>query len=182
MAHKPVGIGGSFSVSAGSATTSNAISVLCDTIRIVPTSNCFIKIDGEPTANTTDYYTPTGREYTLALSPASGVVAGITTGTTTYIDFPEGTASPFSVNEYITLISSNQSYYNFSHKRVTEVLTSSGVNGYYSRRIGIDHNSAGIVTAYTGRDADLRKSIKVSAYGLAAGAVYYQQVQISGDA
>jgi hypothetical protein len=182
MAHKPVGIGGSFSVSAGAATTSIPISVLCDTIRIVPTANCFVKIDGEPTAATTDYYAPSVKDYTLALSPASGRVAGIITGATTFIDFPEGTASPFSVNDYVSLVSVGQSYYNFTHKRVTEVLTSSGVNGYYSRRIIVDHNSAGIVTAYTTKDADLRKSIKVSAYGLAAGALYYQQVQISGDA
>lgn len=182
MAHKPVGVGSSFSVSVGSATTSNPISVLCDTLRVVPTANCFIKIDGEPSASSSDYYTTSTRDYTLALSPASANVVGIITGTTTSIDFPEGTASPFSVNDYVSLVSIGQSYYNFSHKRVTQVLTSSGVNGYFSRRIVIDHNSTGIVTAYTAKDADLRKSVKVSAFGLSSGAVYYQQVQISGDA
>jgi hypothetical protein len=182
MAHKPVGIGSSFSVSAGAATTSSPISVLCDTIRIVPTANCFIKVDGEPTATSGDYYASSSREYTLALSPASGRVTGITTGATTFIDFPEGTASPFSVNDYVTLVSVGQSYYNFTHKRVTDVLTSAGVGGFYSRRIVIDHNSSGIATAYTAQDADLRKSVKVSAFGLAAGAIYHQQVQISGDA
>lgn len=182
MAHKPVSIGNSFSVSAGAATTSSAFQVYSDTIRIVSTANAFVKVDSEPTATTGDYYVSSNTEYTLALSPASCKVAGITTGTTTTIDFPEGMASPFEVGDYVSLTSPNQSYYNFTHKRVSQVLTTSGYQGYFSRRIIVENNSSGIVTSYIPLDADLRKSVKVSAYGVGSGALYYQQVQISGHA
>lgn len=182
MAHKPVSVGSSFSVSAGAATTSAAFPIYSDTVRIVSTANAFVKVDSEPTATVADYYAISNTEHTLALSPASCKIAGITTGATTVIDFPEGMASPFEVGDYVSLTSPNQSYYNFTHKRVAQVLTSSGYQGYYSRRIIVENNSSGIVTAYTPLDADLRKSVKISAFGVGSGALYYQQVQISGDA
>lgn len=182
MAHKPVGVGSSFSVTSAGVTTSNPFSIYSDTLRIVPTANAFVKIDSEPAATTGDYYAYANEHFTLALSPASSRVVGIVTGSTTSIDFPQGTASPFEVGDYVSLVSVGQSYYNFTHKRVSEVLTSSGYNGYFSRRIVVENNSSGIVTAFTAQDGDLRKSVKVSAYGLGAGAIYYQQVQISGHA
>lgn len=182
-AHKPVGVGSSFSVSAGAATTSQPFQVYSDTLRIVPTVSAFIKIDSEPTANAGDYYVTSNREYTLALTRISSRVAGIVTGTTTIIDFPEGTHSPFNVGDYVSLTSPNQSYYNFTHKRVLEVKDfHSGPERFYSKRIVVDNNSSGITTAYTRYDADLRTSVKISAYGSGAGTIYYQQVQISGDA
>lgn len=183
MAHKPVGIGSSFSVTAGSATTSQPFQIYSDTIRIVPTANAFIKVDSEPSANSGDYYVSSNREYTLALTRLSSRVAGIITGTNTIIDFPEGTHSPFSVGDYVSLVSPNQGYYNFTHKRVLEVKTyHSGPEAFYSKRIVVENNSTGIATAYTAYDADLRTSAKISAFGLGSGAIYYQQVQISGDA
>jgi hypothetical protein len=181
MAHKPVSVGSSFGVSVGSATSSAPFSVYSDTLRIVSTANAFIKIDSEPAATPSDYYVNSVKDYTLALTPASSIVAGITTGATTTIDFPQGMASPFEVGDYVSLVSVGQSYYNFTHKRVSNVLTSSGVDGYFSRRIIVENNSSGIVTAFTAQ-AELRKSIRVSAYGVTAGAIYHQQVQISGDA
>ena len=182
MAHRPVGIGGSFSVSVGSATTSGPITVFSDTIRIVPTSNCFVKVDGDPISTSADYYAASTREYTLALSPSSGRIVGIVTGAITLLDFPEGTASPFSVGDYVSLTSIGQSYYNFTHKKILNIMSSSNVGGFYSRRIVVENDSSGISTSFTAQDGDLRKSVKVSAFGVTAGALYYQQVQISGDA
>jgi hypothetical protein len=182
MAHKPVGVGSSFAVSAGAATTSQPFSVYTDALRIVSTSNAFIRIESDPNATSSDYYVTANDEYALAISPSSSRVTGITTGTTTTIDFPEGMGSPFEVGDYVSLTSTSQSYYNFTHKRVSSVLTNSSVGGYYSRRIIVENNSSGIVTAYNGSDADMRRSLKVSAYGIASGTVYYQQVQISSHA
>lgn len=183
MAHKPVGVGSSFAVSAGTATTSQPFQIYSDTLRIVPTANAFVVVDSEPSATPGNYYVVANNAYTLALSPVSARVSGITTGATTIIDFPDGTFSPFNIGDYVSLTSPNQSYYNFTHKRVTNIQTAfSGVDGYRSRRIIVDNNSSGIVTAYSAYDADLRASAKISAYGLGSGAVYYHQVQISGDA
>ena len=179
--HKPVGLGSSVTITSGAATTSSALSVQTKALRVVATAGAFIGIGTSPTASATDYYIPSGGTATLALSPASQRVIGISTGTTTTITFPEGTGSPFLVGDYVTLTSAGQSYYNFTHQPVTAVDTSSGVNGYYSTRITVSTSTSGIVTAFS-TDGDLRKSIKVSAYGTGAGALYYQQVQIAGDA
>ena len=83
--------------------------------------------------------------------------------------------------DFSTLTSTGQSYYNFTHQAVTAVDASSGINGYYSTKITVSTNTLGIVTAFS-TDGDLRKSIKISAYGAGAGTLYYQQVQIAGDA
>ena len=179
--HKPVGLGSSIAVTSGAATLSSALSVQSKALRVVATAGAFIGIGTSPTASATDYYVPLGGTAVLALSPASQRVVGITTGATTILDFPSGTGSPFVVGDYVSLTSVGQSYYNFTHQPVTAVDASSGVAGYYSTRVSIGTNTTGIATAFS-TDGDLRKSIKISAYGTGAGVLYYQQVQIAGDA
>jgi hypothetical protein len=179
--HKAVGLGNSIAITSGSATTSSALSVQTKALRVVATAPAFIAIGTNPTASTTDYYVPSGGTAVLALSPASQRVIGITTGTVTTITFPEGTGSPFEVGDFVSLSSVGQSYYNFTHQPVTAVDSSTGYSGYYSTRVSIGTNTSGIVTAFS-TDANLRKSVRISAYGAGAGALYYQQVQISGDA
>ncbi len=182
MAHKPIGSGSSVLISSGAASTSTEFSVQSDTIRLVAVSSgVFVKIDSEPSASSSDYYIPANSSATLAITPASQRVVGVTTGATTIIDFPDGTGSPFQQGDYVTLTCSNQSYYNFSHKEVLSVNNSSGVGGYYSTRIIINTNTSGILTSFSDY-GDLRKSLKVGAFGTGAGTLYYQQVQISGDA
>ena len=179
--HKPVGFGSSIAITSGAATTSSTLSVQTKALRVVATAGAFIAIGTNPTASSTDYYVPAGGTAVLALSPASQRVVGIITGTTTTITFPDGTGSPFVVGDYVTLTSVGQPYYNFTHQPVTAVDASSGVGGYYSTRITVSTSTSGIVTAFS-TDGDLRDSIKISAYGTGAGALYYQQVQIAGDA
>jgi hypothetical protein len=179
--HKPVGFGSSITITSGAATVSSALSVQSKALRVVATAGAFVAIGTNPTASATDYYVPLGGTAVLALSPASQRVSGITTGATTILDFPSGTGSPFVVGDYVSLTSVGQPYYNFTHQPVTAVDATTGVAGYYSTRVSIGTNTTGIVTAFS-TDGDLRKSIKVSAYGTGAGALYYQQVQIAGDA
>lgn len=182
MAHRPVGAGSSFAFIAGTATTSSAFTVQSDTLRIVATNPAFISIGATPSATSADYYVPANTAATLALTKASNRVVGVTTGTTTIVSVPEGTQVPFGVGDYVSLTANAQSYYNFTHQRVISVDTTSNVNGYYQTRMIVDYNSSGIVTAFTSTDATVSASNKVSAYGLGAGTIYYQQVQISGDA
>lgn len=182
MAHKPVGSGSSVAIASGVGRTSSPFSVFTNTVRVVAVSaGVFVKVDSEPTANSSDYYVAANTSATLAISPASQRVVGIVTGATTKVDFPSGTGSPFEPGDYVSLSSPNQSYYNFTHKQVLSVERSSGVGGYYSTRITVDTNTAGIVTAFDDY-GDLRKSLKVGTFGTGAGTLYYQQVQISGDA
>lgn len=183
MAHKPVGSGFSTSIQSGSATKSSAFPVQTDTLRLVAVgAGAHVAIGTEPTASNTDYYVSSGTEVTLALSPASQRVSGITTGTTTIINFPQGTGTPFEVGDYVTLTSNTQSYYNFAHKPVTSIDSSTSYDGYFSTRITIETDTSGIATAFNGVDGDLRKSLKVSNYGTGSGTLYIQQIQISGQA
>ena len=183
MAHRPVGAGASFAFTAGTATTSSSFTVQSSVLRVVAAGGAaHISVGTNPSATSSDYYVPTNGTVTLGLTKASNRVVGITTGATTTVIFPEGTQSPFGVGDYITLSVSGQSFYNFTHAQVSAVNTTAGVNGYHQTRLTLNYNSSGIVTAFSSSDATASLSNKVSAFGVGSGAVYYQQVQISGDA
>ena len=182
MAHRPVGAGSSFTFTAGTATTSSAFTVQSNVLRVVAVGGAaFVSVGATPSATAADYYVPSGETATLALTKASNRVVGVTTGTTTIVTVPEGTQVPFGVGDYVTLSVSGQTYYNFTHQRVISVDTSSNVGGYYQTRMTVDYNSAGIVTAFAS-EASVAASNKVSVFGAGSGTLYYQQVQISGQA
>ena len=152
------------------------------------------------TAGITSFFIRKDTSETLFIGkPRSNRVTGLTTETdgTTTIDFAEGTGSPFSVGDAVSLTVTGQDYYNFSHKIVNSVNSTSGLNGYYSTRINVDYdygddNPGGIQTTFNNAGqvswAEMRSSFVVgaqSATGLGAqgiGALYIQQVQTSGDA
>lgn len=184
MAHRPVGAGSSFTFTAGTASTSNSFSVQSSVLRVVAVGGAaHVTVGPTPTATTSDYYIPAGGTSTLALTKSSNRVVGVTTGTTTVVTVPEGTQVPFGVGDYVSLSASGQSYYNFSHQEVLSVDTSAGYDGYHQTRMTINYNSSGIVTAFSSPDATVIASNKVSAIGAGTGGtIYYQQVQISGDA
>lgn len=181
MAHRPVGLTTSFSVTTSSQ-QSTSFDVKTKVLRVTAVgSNVHVAIGTDPVATTGDYLVVSGTSATLALTPASSSsISGITTGTTTIIDFLPGTASPFDVGDYVSL-TSEQEYYNFSHVPVIFVDKSSGYDGYFNGRIIVDVNTSGITTAFS-TSADLRKSLKVAGLGSGSGTLYIQQVQISGDA
>jgi hypothetical protein len=183
MAHRPVGAGSSFTFTAGAASTSSAFTVQSSVLRVVAVGGAaFISVGATPSATAADYYVPSGGTETIALTKASNRVVGITTGATTTVIVPEGTQVPFGVGDYVSLTASGQTYYNFTHQRVVSVDNTYGVGGYYQTRMVVDYNSAGIVTAFASPDASVITSNKVSAFGAGSGTLYYQQVQISGQA
>ena len=183
MAHRPVGVGSSFTFTAGAATTSSAFSVQSSVLRVVAVGGAaHVVIGVNPTATNTDYYVPAGDTVTLGLTKASNRVVGVTTGTTTIVTVPEGTQVPFGIGDYVTLTVTGQSYYNFTHQQVLSIDTSAGVGGYYQTRMTVNYNSSGIATAFSATDASVVVSNKISAYGVGSGTLYFQQVQITGQA
>ena len=152
------------------------------------------------TAGITSFYIRKDTSETLFIGkPRSNRVVGLTTETdgTVTIDFAEGTGTPFNGGDAVSLTVTGQDYYNFSHKIVNSVNSTSGLNGYYSTRINVnydygDDNPGGIQTTFNNAGqvswAEMRSSFVVgaqSATGLGAqgiGALYIQQVQTSGDA
>ena len=181
MAHRPVGAGSSFNFTAGTASTSSAFSVQSSVLRVVAVGGAaHIAVGGTPSATNADYYVPSGEAATLALTKAKNRVVGVTTGATTIVSVPEGTQVPFGVGDYVTLTGST--YHNFTHQEVLSVDTSAGFDGYFQTRMTVNYDSSGIVTAFSASDASVTTSNKVSAYGVGAGTLYYQQVQLSGQA
>ncbi len=199
MAHQPVGTGSSIvvSVGAGHARTSGVISHMSDTLRVAIVGDSDLqgahvaisKSEFSPAADATDYLVLKDKPVTLNIfRPSSQRVVGITTGATTLIDFPEGTGSPFGVNDMVTLRVDGQPYFEASvgFSTVTKVWNGSGRNGYYSTRITVNADTSGIKTDYVSTNfAELRSSFKVSAFGIGlgakTGALYMQQVQITGE-
>ena len=195
MAHNPVGSGSSLTVSTDTAKViANGIAQQSDTLRVTLVGasgmdGAHIKVGEMPTATTADYYVLKGESATINIHrPASQRVVGITTGTTTTIVFPEGTGSPFGVGNSVSITVTDQSYYDdiIKDASVTAVDNTSGTAGAFGTRITVDSDTSGIVTAISG-SATLRNSFKVSALakGNAAnvtGALYYQQVQVTGEA
>ncbi len=183
MAHRPVGVSSSFSFTAGAASTSTAFTVQSSVLRVVAVGgSAHVAIGVTPAATSADYYVPAGDTVTLGLTKASNRVVGVTTGTTTIVTVPEGTQVPFAVGDYVSLTATGQSYYDFTHQQVLSIDTSAGVDGYFSTRMTVNYNSSGIVTAFSAADASIVVSNKVSAYGVGSGTLYFQQVQITGQA
>ena len=186
MTHRPVGSGVSFSTSTTTA-KSSAFIAKSQALRLFATdSNAFVAIGTEPTATVNDYAVPAGTTATIAINNGSARVVDVTRGATTFIHFPEGQASPFVVGDYVSLVTSDnggQDYYDFTHKPVTAVSTSAGVDGFFSTRITVGTDTSGIANAFSDPDASLRNSVKVAAItDQGTGALYTQQVQISGAA
>ena len=192
MAHTPVGSGATISVSTSAATTSSLIAHQSNTLRVVLTGETGLEgvnvsIGTDASATTSNYYVVKNVPATINIfRPSSQRVVGITTGTTTTIEFPEGTGSPFGAGSSVAITVTGQSYYDdiINGNGVASVDNSAFGNG----KIVVNADTSGIVTAYDSSNyAELRNSFKVSA--LAKGgaatekaALYYQQVQVTGEA
>ena len=189
-------VGAGTSITTGAASQQSVpISGKSTAIRVVATGqNTHVAIGTEPTAAVTDFVVPKDGAATLAFSNTSAKISGITTATTfTYIDFPQGTSSPFAAGDYVSLDladGSDQDYYEFSHKRVYAVYDGSrtayrgsGENWFGQRIIVENDYGRNISTSLTDDNTTLRGSFKVAARtDSGSGKLYIQQVQIAGEA
>ena len=187
MGHKPVGVNSSFAI-ASAANRRGVDKTLqqSDSLRVVAKgAGCHVAIGTLPTAAATNYYVHSGEAEVIALGTVKSnrVVGVTTTGTTTVIDFAEGTGSPFEAGDAVSLTVTGQSYLDFTHKIVSSVNTSGGEDGFFSTRIVVDHDY-GVGYAHTNviGQAELRGSFMVAAFGDGTGTLHYQQVQSSGGA
>ena len=197
--HRTVGSGSSIAIASATVTTGSAFDVQSNVVRCVAEGGaCHVAIGYTPTAAITDYYIPSGGTANIGMTKASNRVTGITTAANSvvYIDFAEGTNSPFGNGDYISLTVNGQDYYNFTHKRIVDTNVREGQeDSYFQIRITVSHDyinteGSGIATAFsTGPGgisawAEATASWKVSNRGVASnsGVLYYQQIQVTGDA
>ena len=191
MAHNPVGSGASIAVHTGTGTTSALMAHKANTLRVVlvgesDVEGAHVSIGTDASASTTDYYIVKNEPATINIfRPSSQRVVGITTGTTTTIEFPEGTGSPFGAGSSVAITVTGQSYYDdiITGNDVLTVDNSAFGNG----KITVNADTSGIKTDYDSTNyAELRNSFRVSALAKGGAAtekatLYYQQVQISGE-
>ena len=192
MAHRTVGAGQSIALT-GTATTSSAFKVQSNVLRIVATgANAYVAIGTDPVATTSDYIVTTQGSESLAMLRMSQRVVGITKGSTTVLEAPEGTQMPFNIGDRVTLDyegdSTNDSNYTtlINDTKVVGKSRSAGVGGDFSEKITVEADCSGISTAFTPTgNATLFMSNKVSVISpnpTAASVVYIQQVQTTGSA
>ena len=192
MTVRTVGIGSSVPLNA-TAKLSNAFNVQSTVMRIVAKgASAHVAITTGPLATNTDFFILGGEEEQIALTKGSQVVVGITTGTTTILEAPEGTQMPFIIGDYVTLDTANDANYTtlINHVKVTDVkntIPSIDGGGYRRSRVTVDANTAGIITAYTSNSGgSLMTSKKISAKiadgetASSTACLYFQQVQKTG--
>ena len=192
MTVRTVGIGSSVPLNA-TAKLSNAFNVQSTVMRIVAKgASAHVAITTGPLATNTDFFILGGEEEQIALTKGSQVVVGITTGTTTILEAPEGTQMPFIIGDYVTLDNANDANYTtlINHVKVTDVkntIPSIDGGGYTRSRVTVDANTAGIITAYTSNSGgSLMTSKKISAKiadgetASSTACLYFQQVQKTG--
>ena len=192
MTVRTVGIGSSVPLNA-TAKLSNAFNVQSNVMRIVAKgASAHVAITTGPLATNTDFFILGGEEEQIALTKGSQVVVGITTGTTTILEAPEGTQMPFIIGDYVTLDTANDANYTtlINHVKVTDVkntIPSIDGGGYTRSRVTVDANTAGIITAYTSNSGgSLMTSKKISAKiadgetASSTACLYFQQVQKTG--
>ena len=192
MAHRTVGAGQSIALT-GTATTSSAFKVQSNVLRIVATgANAYVAIGTDPVATTSDYIVTTQGSESLAMLRMSQRVVGITKGSTTVLEAPEGTQMPFNIGDRVTLDYEGNTANDVNYTTLindTKVIgksRSAGISGDFSEKITVEANTAGVSTAFTPTgNATLFQTNKVSVISpnpTAASVVYIQQVQTTGSA
>ena len=183
MAHQPVG--DSLTLTTGTTSTRAQFTVQSDTLRVVPVGqNVHVAIGTTATAATTDYFVPNNTSATLNLGRVSSMgIAGVTKGTSTTIDLPEGTGCPFEVDDVIiTSGITGETGFNTTAK-VVSIDSSANTYGYHSERITTDHDSRALTGTPVVTAGEARRQLTVSAVTdhTTGGQLFAQQVQVSGD-
>jgi|TARA_B100001939_G_C16825958_1_gene566477 hypothetical protein len=188
MSLNPVDSAFTISTSSASA-TSSAFAHKTDSVRIVAIGNdAYVSIGKTGVdAGPTNFLVATGEPEIISLGhPRSNRVTGITTGSTTVLELPEGTGSPFVVGDFVTLTVTGQSGYDFTHIEVTAVEEASNgganyVNGGAKITVSHDSSSGTPATLLSTSTALVRDSLIIAAEArTGSGSVHCQQVQVTG--
>jgi len=137
------------------ATTSNPIALKSGYLRVsTGLTSVYVEIGSEPVATTNSFQiSPYGNEV-LKERIARQKIAGITTGTSTIVSFSENAGNPFLVGDYVTIQNAEPAGINTEHKLITQVFNDS---------VTILHNSSSITGVITTTNANIARSVKVSA-------------------
>lgn len=155
-------------VSTGTATTSNPIALQSGYLRIsCAFDSAYIQISGNPVATANDFMIVPNSADVLKQRVARQRISGITTGTTTVVEFGENNGNPFIVGDYVTISGGSPAGVNTSHTQVTASNASSITLGWNSST----------VTGIAVTNAIISRSVKVSVFSLVEQSVSIAEVQ-----
>ena len=189
MALRPIGLGQTMSIT-GTSSKSDDFQVQSTSLRIYAKDcDACVRIDGNPTAKHTDFVIRANTTETLGLTRGSQAVESIEGGATTTVWAPEGVSWPFVAGDYVGLTTANDSNWweKIKHVQVASIVQSpAGAGGYFKSKMVLTVDTSGISTAFsvTFNGSQIVRSQKVAGITTngAAGSLWIQQVQISGDA
>ncbi len=145
------------SATASVAAVSGPITLKSGYIRVsTAVTSAHVAIGTEPTATSQDFHLPPHRSEVIKERIARQKIAGISTGTTTKIDFDNNAGNPFLIGDYVSIegISSPVGI-NTAHNSIISMTDSSLV---------IDFDSSSFSNIEVG-PGNVSRSVKVSALG-----------------
>jgi hypothetical protein len=159
---------------AGAASTSNGIALKTGYIRVSTAATAvYLDIGGNPVATVNSFHIPTQTTEILKERVARQRIAGITTGSSTVITFPEISGNAFLVGDFVTIENATPAGINTSHSLVTATTDST---------ITISFNSSSLTNVGVST-ASVARSVKISALGTVSAAnLSIAEVQISSQA
>ena len=198
MAFNPIGSGSSLGIAVNgtTVTTGSWEHHKSDTLRVTAINADALVAVGVGTTNTAaagSVFIAKGETVNINTgNPASNRVVGMTTsGTTTTVNFAEGTGCPFYIGQLVSVYTNSAAdkHWEFSNKEITSINNTWNTNNT-AMTVANDYGVGTGFTAFTGSttisNTEARDSIRLTAKGCSAiaqhGAVYFQQVQVSGDA
>ena len=137
------------------AATSNPIALKSGYLRVAAgLTAVYVETGGNPSVSTNSFYiSPYGNEV-LKERLAKQQIAGIATGTSTTITFPNNAGNPFVIGDYVTIENAQPTGINTVHQLVTNLTDST---------LTISANTSSIVGVITVTGATVSRSVKVAA-------------------
>lgn len=143
------------SATVSTASTSNPIALKSGYIRVsTGLTAVYVETGGDPIVTTNSFHLPPYGSEVLKERIAKQQIAGITTGTSTVISFPNNAGNPFLLGDYVTIENAQPAGINTVHQLITSLTDSS---------ITISANTSNIVGIITSSGATVSRSVKVSA-------------------
>jgi hypothetical protein len=143
------------SPSAGVAVTSNPIPLKSGYLRVsTGTTGVYVEIGSDPLVTINSFHIPPYSAEVIKERISKQRIAGITTGATTLITFPENAGHSFSIGDYVTIENAQPTGINTTHRQIIS-LTDSSIN--------IAANTSSIVGVVTLTDSVVSRSVKISA-------------------
>lgn len=157
MAIKVVQTYSKLSPTASTASSSSPISLKSGYIRVsTAMTGAHVAIGTEPTATSSDFHLPPYSAEVIKERIARQKISGITTGTTTVIQFDNNAGNPFLISDYVSIENmSSPAGINTSHNSIVSMTDSS---------VTINFDSSSLTNVEVG-SGSLSRSVKVSSLG-----------------